>query len=214
VTTEALALALLRSPGSCGADIAVAEAQSFGLAPSFGGPGAGLFACKEKLVRQMPGRLCGETVDAEGRRGYVLTLSTREQHIRREKATSNICTNQGLAALCATVFLSLAGRGGLRALAIENTKAAHLVAERLHREAGIQASFAAPFFNEVCVEVPDLDSTYARCIADGLVPGVRVSQLLPARAEHRNRLLVAVTECTSAADIDTLVSRLAARKAA
>jgi glycine dehydrogenase subunit 1 len=214
VTSEALALALLRSPGSCGADIAVAEGQSFGLAPSFGGPGVGLFATRQPHLRQMPGRLVGETVDEEGRRGYVLTLSTREQHIRREKATSNICTNQGLAALCVTVFLSLAGKNGLRALAIENARAAHLVAERLAREAGIAASFAAPFFNEICVDVPDLDTVFARCTADGLVPGVRVAPLLPGRAEHRNRLLVAVTECTSAADIDALVSRLASRKAA
>src|SRR6185369_6952008 len=105
VTTEALALALLRSPGSCGAGIAVAEGQSFGLPPSFGGPGVGLFAARSANLRQMPGRLVGQTVDEEGRRGYVLTLATREQHIRREKATSNICTNQGLAALCSTVFL-------------------------------------------------------------------------------------------------------------
>jgi len=214
VTGESLALALLRSPGSCGADIAVAEGQSFGLPPSFGGPGVGLFATRSAYVRQMPGRLVGETVDEEGLRGYVLTLATREQHIRREKATSNICTNQGLAALCVTVFLSLAGKNGLRALAIENARAAHLVAERLQREAGIQASFAAPFFNEFTVEVPDLDAVFARCTASGLVPGVRLAPLLPGRPEHRSRLLVAVTECTSAADVDTLVSRLAVRKAA
>ena len=214
VTTEALSLALLRSPGSCGADIAVAEGQSFGLPPSFGGPGVGLFATRLAHVRQMPGRLVGETVDEEGRRGYVLTLSTREQHIRREKATSNICTNQGLAALCVTVFLSLAGRGGLRALAIENARLAHTVADRLKREAGIECSFASPFFNEFTVDVPDLDNVFARCTADGVVPGVRIAPLVPGQAAHRNRLLVAVTECTSAADVDALVSRLAARKAA
>ncbi|MFN2376663.1 MAG: aminomethyl-transferring glycine dehydrogenase subunit GcvPA [Candidatus Binatia bacterium] len=214
VTSEALALALLRTPGSCGADIAVAEGQSFGLPPSFGGPGVGFFATRTPYVRQMPGRLVGETVDEEGLRGYVLTLATREQHIRREKATSNICTNQGLAALCVTVFLSLAGRKGLRALAIENARAAHRTAERLGREAGIEMAFTAPFFNEFTVDVPDLDVVYARCAAGGLIPGVRVARLLPGRSEHRNRLLVAVTECTAEADIDALVSRLQARKAA
>ncbi len=214
VTTEALALALLRSPGASGADIAVAEGQSFGLPPSFGGPGVGLFATRASHVRQMPGRLVGQTVDEEGRRGYVLTLATREQHIRREKATSNICTNQGLAALCATVFLSLAGRNGLRALAVENARAAHLVAGRLEREAGLRPAFASPFFNEFAIDVPDLDGVFARCTASGLVPGVRVAPLLPGRPEHRDRLLVAVTECASSADVDALVGRLAARKAA
>ena len=214
VTTEALSLALLRSPGSCGADIAVAEGQSFGLPVSFGGPGLGLFATRSANVRQMPGRLVGETVDEEGRRGYVLTLSTREQHIRREKATSNICTNQGLAALCATVFLSLAGRRGLRELAIENAKAAHRTAERLAREAGLVCTFAAPFFNEFCVDVPDLDAVFAGATSAGLIPGVRVDRLLPDRAEHRGRLLVAVTECTRESDVDALVARLSSRKAA
>src|SRR5262249_24348980 len=119
-TTEALALAALRSPGSCGADIAVAEGQSFGLPMSYGGPGVGLFACQECHVRAMPGRVVGETVDGEGRRGYVLTLATREQHIRRERATSNICTNQGLCALAVTVHLSMLGRHGLQRLARVN----------------------------------------------------------------------------------------------
>jgi glycine dehydrogenase subunit 1 len=214
VTTEALALALLRTPGSCGADLAVAEGQSFGLPPSFGGPGCGLFATRAAHVRQMPGRLVGQTVDEEGRRGYVLTLATREQHIRREKATSNICTNQGLAALCVTVYLSLTGRNGLRALAVENARLAHAAADRLRREAGVQPSFDAPFFNEFCVEVPDLDAVFAGCVAAGVIPGVRVAPLLPGRSEHTSRLLVAVTECTAASDIDVLVSRLAARKAA
>jgi glycine dehydrogenase subunit 1 len=214
VTTEALSLALLRSPGSCGADIAVAEGQSFGLPVSYGGPGVGLFATRAQHVRQMPGRLVGQTVDEEGKRGYVLTLSTREQHIRREKATSNICTNQGLAALCATVFLSLAGRSGLRALAAENARAAHRAADRLAREAGIRASFAAPFFNEFSVDVPELDSVFERCVGAGVVPGVRVASLVPGHPEHVNRLLVAVTECTRDEEIDVLIDSLAARKAA
>lgn len=214
VTSEALSLALLRTPGSCGVDVAVAEGQSFGLPTSFGGPGCGLFASRAAYVRQMPGRLVGETVDEQGRRGYVLTLATREQHIRREKATSNICTNQGLAALCVTVFLGLTGRKGLRALAVENARAAHAAAERLRREAGIVPSFASPFFNEFTVDVPDLDAAYDRCVAAGVVPGVRVSQLLPGRPEHAGRLLIAVTECNRPADLDVLVSRLATRRAA
>ena len=214
VTSEALALALLRSPASCGVDIAVAEGQSFGMPQSFGGPGVGMFATRAAYVRQMPGRLVGETVDEDGRRGYVLTLSTREQHIRRDKATSNICSNQGLAALCATVYLGLAGRRGLRELAIENTRAAHRVAERLRREAGIELSFGAPFFNEFTVDVPDCEHVFARAVAGGLVPGLRVASLLPGRREHQGRLLIAVTECVAEADVDMLVQRLAARAAA
>lgn len=214
VTTEALALALLRSPAACGVDIAVAEGQSFGLPMSLGGPGLGMFATRAAYVRQMPGRLVGQTVDEEGRRGYVLTLATREQHIRRDKATSNICTNQGLAALCATVFLGLAGRRGLRELAAENTRAAHRVAERLRREAGVELAFGAPFFNEFTVEVPDCEQSFARAVAAGVVPGLRVASLLPERREHRNRLLVAVTECTGQAEVDLLVQRLTARAAA
>src|SRR5262249_2584913 len=130
-TTEALALGLLRSPGGCGVDIAVAEGQSLGLPVSYGGPGVGLFAARDHHVRAMPGRIVGETVDGDGRRGYVLTLATREQHIRRERATSNICTNQGLCALAVTVHLSMLGRTGLGRLARINYHAAHEAAQRL-----------------------------------------------------------------------------------
>ena len=208
VTTEALALALLRSPGSCGADIAVAEGQSLGLPVSYGGPGLGLFATRTTQVRQMPGRLVGQTVDEEGRRGYVLTLSTREQHIRREKATSNICTNQGLAALCVTVYMSLTGRRGLRELAIENTQAAHRVAERMTREAGLSLSFRAPFFNEFTMDVPDCEHVFERAVAAGVIPGVKIAKLLPNHPEHKDRLLVAVTETTRPEHIDLLISTL------
>jgi glycine dehydrogenase subunit 1 len=213
-TPEALALALLRSPGECGVDIAVAEGQSFGLPISYGGPGVGLFATRRQHVRQMPGRLVGETVDEEGKRGYVLTLATREQHIRREKATSNICTNQGLAALAATTFLGAAGRRGLRDLARLNVARAHEVADRLEREAGLTRPFSAPFFNEFVVDVPARSGWFDRALSAGVVPGVRLSDLFPERAGNGDRLLVAVTECNTDEQIDALVRALAARRAA
>src|SRR5262249_33896665 len=170
-TTEALALAALRSPGSCGADIAVAEGQSFGLPMSYGGPGVGLFACQECHVRAMPGRVVGETVDGEGRRGYVLTLATREQHIRRERATSNICTNQGLCALAVTVHLSMLGRRGLQRLARVNAAAAHETANRL-AEAGVAQRFGAPFFNEFVVRAPAAAQWEHLAQRSGVVAGV------------------------------------------
>ncbi len=212
-TSEMLALALLKSPGDCGVDIAVAEGQSLGLPMSYGGPGVGLFATKREHVRQMPGRLVGETVDDEGRRGYVLTLATREQHIRREKATSNICTNQGLAAVAATVFLGLAGRRGLRALAAVNANRAEEVASRLESEAGLRRVFSGPVFNEFVVDEPGGD-WFADAVEHGVVPGVRLGEMFPDRPEMAGRLLVTVTECNTTDQIDTLVRSLAARRAA
>jgi len=212
-TTEALALALLKPPGELGVDIAVGEGQSFGLPMSYGGPGVGLFATRRKHVRQMPGRLVGETTDELGRRGYVLTLSTREQHIRREKATSNICTNQGLAALASTVFLSLAGRHGLRALAVRNAELAHAAAAKLE-SAGLSRPFDAPFFNEFVVAEPAGEGWYRDAVAHGVVPGVRLAELMPDEPLAAGRLLVTVTECNTTEDIDALVRCLANRRAA
>ena len=214
VTAESLALALLRSPGSLGADIAVAEGQSFGLPPAYGGPGVGLFATRTPYVRQMPGRLVGETLDAEGRRGYVLTLATREQHIRRDKATSNICTNQGLAALVATVYLSLAGRTGLRRLAERNLRAAHAAADRLVAESGAERLFRSPFFNEFALRVADCERWFDAAVADGLVPGVRLGPLFPGDERFADAVLVTVTELTADAAVDRLVASVAARAAA
>jgi glycine dehydrogenase subunit 1 len=213
-TAESLALALLRSPGQCGVDIAVAEGQSFGLPVSYGGPGVGLFATRTRHLRQMPGRLVGETVDDEGRRGYVLTLATREQHIRREKATSNICTNQGLAALACTTYLGLAGRVGLRRLAELNVARAHGVASRLCEEAGLRPVFGGPFFNEFVVEEPRVPGWYDTAVERGVVPGVRLGEVCPGDESMRGRILVTVTECNSDDDIDALVESLSARKAA
>ncbi len=205
-TAEPLALALVRSPGACGVDIAVAEGQSFGLPVSYGGPGVGLFATHERHVRAMPGRIVGETVDARGRRGYVLTLATREQHIRRERATSNICTNQGLCALAVTVHLSLLGRQGLRELAAANLDAAHGVADRLEA-AGAARVFAAPFFNEFVVRAPAAAAAWDGLAGDGLVAGYPLGRWFP---ELAGSLLVCVTETHSSEQVDRLVGALAA----
>jgi len=204
-TAEPLALAYARSPGASGADIAVAEGQSFGLPVSYGGPGVGLFAARETHIRSMPGRIVGETVDTQGRRGYVLTLATREQHIRRERATSNICTNQGLCALAVTVYLSLLGRHGLRRLAEVNAAAAHDVAARL-AEAGVVRRFAGPFFNEFVVRSPDAVTRWETLAADGIVVGLPLHRWYP---ELDDSLLVCVTERHRAEDIDRLLETLA-----
>jgi glycine dehydrogenase subunit 1 len=205
-TTEALALALVRSPGASGADIAVAEGQSFGLPMSYGGPGVGLFATHERYVRAMPGRIVGETVDGEGRRGFVLTLATREQHIRRERATSNICTNQGLCALAVTVHLAMLGRNGLRQVARVNYAAAHGAAARLEA-AGLALRFGTPFFNEFVVRVPDAEACWQRLAEhDGVVAGYPLGRWYP---ELGDTLLVCVTETHGRDQVARLVDALA-----
>lgn len=207
-TPEALALAAIRSPGASGVDIAVAEGQSFGLPLSYGGPGVGLFATHERFVRSMPGRLVGETVDARGRRGYVLTLATREQHIRRERATSNICTNHGLAALAATVYLAILGRRGLRALARVNYRAAHATARRL-AECGAPQVFAGPFFNEFVVRAPRMVEHWEAVAGEGLIAGFPLGGWYPELAEC---LLVCVTEVHGPGDVERLADAIAARE--
>src|SRR5688500_12576970 len=148
VVTAAISLGLLKSPGACGADIVVGEGQSFGIPMSFGGPHVGLFATQDKYVRQMPGRLCGVAYDKDGNRGFVLTLSTREQHIRREKATSNICTNQGLIALAATIYMETMGKKGLQEVAVQNAQKAAYAKKRIGVTDGFSIPFSAPTFNE------------------------------------------------------------------
>src|ERR1700676_4956956 len=180
VVTEAVSLGAVKSPGAMGADIVAGEGQSLGNALNFGGPHLGLFATRERYLRQMPGRLVGETVDAEGRRGWVLTLSTREQHIRREKATSNICTNSGLCALAFTIHLSLLGEAGLTGLARLNHATAVTLADRLAKVPGVQFVNDS-FFNEFTLRLPrDAASVVEELAKRGVIGGLPVSRLLPA----------------------------------
>jgi glycine dehydrogenase subunit 1 len=193
VFTEAVSLGLLKSPGSMGADIAVGEGQSIGNALNFGGPYVGLFATQSKFIRQMPGRLCGETVDADGNRGFVLTLSTREQHIRRDKATSNICTNSGLCSLAFTIHMTLLGEAGLSRLARINHASAVKLADQLSGVRGVDV-LNKTFFNEFTVKLAKPAVEVVERLAEkGVLAGVPVSRLLPG-AGLDNLLLVASTE--------------------
>jgi glycine dehydrogenase subunit 1 len=208
VVTEPVALGALRSPGEMDADIVVGEGQSIGVGLQFGGPYVGLFGCKEKYVRQMPGRLCGETVDADGRRGFVLTLSTREQHIRREKATSNICTNSGLCALAFSIHMTLLGEAGLRGLAHINHQAACDAADRLSQVHGVELVNTS-FFNEFTLRLPIEARPVVRTLADrGILAGVSLGRLYPSEAGLENGLVVAVTETTTPEDVEAFATAL------
>ena len=208
VVTEPVALGLLEAPGQLGADIVVGEGQSLGVGLQFGGPYLGLFGCRDKFVRQMPGRLCGETVDADGRRGFVLTLSTREQHIRREKATSNICTNSGLCALAFSIHMSLLGGVGLARLAAVNHARAQVLATRLAQIPGVSVLNDA-WFNEFTVILPGDAREAVRALADRQVlGGVSLGRLYPGADELNRGLLVTATETTSDEDIEVLATAL------
>ncbi|WP_034995889.1 aminomethyl-transferring glycine dehydrogenase subunit GcvPA [Beijerinckia mobilis] len=207
VFTEAVSLGLVKAPGEMGADIVVGEGQSIGNPLTFGGPYVGLFATRTKYLRQMPGRLCGETVDADGRRGFVLTLSTREQHIRRDKATSNICTNSGLCCLAFTIHLTLLGEMGLRRLAALNHANAVDLADRLAAVPGIEV-LNETFFNEFTIRVPGRAADHVeRLAAQGILAGVPVSRLLPGQGLD-DLLLVANTEVNSDEDRAALAEAL------
>ena len=209
VITEPVALGAIKAPGEMGADIVVGEGQSIGVGLQFGGPYVGLFACKEKFVRQMPGRLCGETVDADGKRGFVLTLSTREQHIRREKATSNICTNSGLCALAFSIHMTLLGEKGLRDLAMLNHGLAVQAADRLSQVPGVELVNES-FFNEFTLKLPKEARPVVRLLADRkILGGVSLGRLYPGVTALENGLVVAVTEVATAEDIETLATALA-----
>ena len=213
VVTEPVALGAIRSPGEMGADIVIGEGQSLGVGLQFGGPYVGLFACKEKYVRQMPGRLCGETVDADGRRGFVLTLSTREQHIRREKATSNICTNSGLCALAFSVHMTLLGERGLRDLAALNHRLAAHAADRLAQVPGVQL-VNDTFFNEFTLLLDKPTRQVVRNLAaKGVLGGIALDRLYAGVGALAGGLVVAVTETTTVEDIDALEVALAGEMA-
>ena len=209
VTTvaEALSLALLRAPGDAGADVVCGEAQSFGVPLGFGGPHLGFLCTKSAHVRQMPGRLVGQTLDVRGKRGFVLTLSTREQHIRRERATSNICTNQGLCLLMATIYLALHGRVGLREVARRNLSLAEYAKGRVRETPGLSLPLDAPTFNEFVVGVPDSGAAaLARARERGLLGGL---DLAAHAADLGPAVLVCTTERLRRADVDALVDALA-----
>ena len=199
---EALSLGVVKPPAE--ADIVAMEAQSLGLAPSYGGPFAGVVAAQEKFVRQMPGRLAGQTTDQEGRRGFVLTLATREQHIRREKATSNICTNQALCALAVTVHLALLGKEGIREMAEHNLAKAQYALRELEKIPGVKRTFAAPFFNEFTVELPRSVKMVNAELLKGKIVGPFV--LGSAYSELSKHALVCVTETTTHGEIERFVA--------
>jgi glycine dehydrogenase subunit 1 len=205
-STYPVALGLVAPPGEYGADIAVAEGQSLGLPLAYGGPYLGLFSCKEELLRKMPGRVVGQTLDADGKRAFVLTLQAREQHIRREKATSNICTNQALCALAATIYLSLVGKNGFKELAALNFQKAHYAAGVLAQR-GFPLVFPHPFFNEFVVRCPGSAERIVKRLSEKRVlAGLPLAAHFPKRADE---LLVCVTEIKTKADIDQFGDLLA-----
>jgi glycine dehydrogenase subunit 1 len=206
VVTEAISFGLLKPPGACGADIVVGEGQSWGIPMGFGGPHVGLFSTQEKFVRQMPGRLAGVAYDKNGNRGFVLTLSTREQHIRREKATSNICTNQGLIALAATIYMETMGRQGLQEVSMQNAQKAAYAKQKIGEIDGFSIPFSAPTFNEFVVRGPKPATNILEPVREkGIIGGLALSRYYSGRD---NEFLVAVTETNTRDQIDLLAETL------
>jgi glycine dehydrogenase subunit 1 len=206
VVAEAISLALLRSPGEAGLDVVCGEARSLGVPMSFGAPALGFLACRDAHKRQMPGRLAGQTTDADGRRAFCLTLSTREQHIRREKATSNICTNQGLMALCSNVYLSLLGKAGLRETAVQCASRAAYLKEKIAALPGHSVTSPGPVFNEFCVKLPrPARDVVAELARKKILAGVPLDRWYP---ERRHEMLVAVTEMNTREEMDLLAAEL------
>jgi glycine dehydrogenase subunit 1 len=210
VSTNPISLGLLEAPGAMGADIVVGDAQPLGIHPSFGGPTCGFFAVAEPLMRRIPGRIVGQTVDRDGKRGFVLTLQAREQHIRREKATSNICSNQALLALCASVYLSTMGKTGLQEVSRLNMHKAHYAAQALSSLTGVSLPFQAPFFNEFVLQLPEgtnIQELNSLLVEAGFIGGFDLSLFYPELQQH---FLIAVTEKRTKAEIDEFTARLEA----
>jgi len=206
VVTEAISLGLLRAPGELGADIVCGEGQSLGVPVNFGGPYLGFMATRDQFKRNMPGRIVGQTADSKGRRGFVLTLATREQHIRREKATSNICTNTGLCALMATIFMTLVGKQGLREMALQSYHKAHYLQAQLAGLGGFNNPYSGKFFNEFVVDVPgDAAELQRALLAQGIVAGLPLSRYFPKR---KHSLLLCATERNCRQEVDRLVELL------
>ncbi len=210
LSTNPMSLGLLESPGKLGADVVVGDAQPLGIPASLGGPTCGFFAVSEPLMRRIPGRIVGQTVDREGKRGFVLTLQAREQHIRREKATSNICSNQALLALCASVYMSTLGKAGMQEAALLNLRKSHYAANQAAASASLSLAFASPFFNEFVVRLPeaaDLKAVNSKLLKAGFIGGYDLGEAYP---ELKGHMLIAVTERRTKDEIDRFVSVLEA----
>ncbi len=206
VVADPVSLGVLEAPGTYNADIVVGEGQGLGIALQFGGPYLGIFAVKEALLRKLPGRLAGVTVDVDGKRGFTLTVQTREQHIRREKATSNICTNQGLMMLCATVYMALMGKEGIRDVAAQSVQKSHYLAEKIAAIHGYRLKFTRPFFKEFAVETPKPASEILHTFVErGILAGIDLARF----CEGENGLLIAVTEKRTREEMDRFVNELA-----
>lgn len=209
LSVNPISLGLLESPGELGADIVVGDAQPLGIPASLGGPTCGFFAVSEPLMRRIPGRIVGQTVDQDGKRGFVLTLQAREQHIRREKATSNICSNQALLALCASVYMSTLGKAGMQEAALLNVRKSHYAADRI-TQSSLSLEFDSPFFNEFVVKLPDgadLKDVNAKLLKAGFIGGYDLGITYP---ELKSRMLIAVTERRTKEEIDRFIVELEA----
>lgn len=208
LSTNPITLGLLESPGALGADIVVGDAQPLGIPASLGGPTCGFFAVSEPLMRRIPGRIVGQTVDKDGKRGFVLTLQAREQHIRREKATSNICSNQALLALCASVYMSTLGKAGMQEVAALNVRKSHYAADAFKRSKAMKLEFSSPFFNEFVVRLPegtDFKALHSKLLNAGYIGGYDLGMYYP---ELKGCMLIAVTERRTKEEIDQFVAEL------